>query len=159
MRWAIRRMANGDVDAVLTLGEKTPETPHWRREEYERILAADESIPLRRSGFVAEAAGHLLGFSVGKVVAGICELESIAVTRQAQGQGIGRELLQALAHWAQANGTTRMELEVRASNTRAIKLYEQAGMRREGLRTAYYQSPTEDAVLMGASLLAGGKLS
>ncbi len=75
----------------------------------------------------------MLGFSVGKLVAGVCDLESIAVTPDFRGQGIGRALLVAVADWAQANAATRIELEVRASNIRAIKLYERAGLRREGL--------------------------
>ncbi len=159
MTWAVRRMVAGDIDAVLALAQKIPEAPHWNRLEYERCLTGNESAPLVRVGFVAEEAGSLLGFSIGRLVAGVCELESIAVAREAQGQGIGRALLEALATWAETSGAARMELEVRASNARAIRLYESAGMRREGLRAAYYRSPEEDALLMGAALLSGGKLA
>jgi ribosomal-protein-alanine N-acetyltransferase len=159
MSWIVRRMTACDIDAVLTLAETTPEAPHWSRQNYERCIAVDESGPLLRAGFVAEAEGRMLGFSVGKLVAGVSELESIAVSPESRGRGIGRALLEAVANWAQAKGAARVELEVRASNNRAIKLYEQAGMRREGLRRAYYQSPEEDAVLFGKELDAGGKLS
>jgi ribosomal-protein-alanine N-acetyltransferase len=158
MTMSIRPMAKGDIEAVLALAEQTPEAPHWDRREYERCVALNEADSLQRAGFVAEAEGHLLGFSVGKLIAGICELESVAVDRQARGQGIGRALLEAVAIWAQASEAARMELEVRASNTRAIGLYERAGFLREGLRPAYYHSPEEDAVLMGKALLSGGKL-
>ncbi|HTZ88867.1 MAG TPA: ribosomal protein S18-alanine N-acetyltransferase [Alloacidobacterium sp.] len=158
MSWIIRRMADGDIDAVLAFAETIPEAPHWNLEEYGRCVGLDESGPLLRAGFVAEAEGGLLGFSVGKLVAGVCELESIAVAQENRGQGIGRALLQTLADWALVKGAARIELEVRASNARAIKLYEQAGLQREGLRPAYYRSPEEDAVLMGKVLLPGGKL-
>lgn len=152
MSWAIRRMIAGDIDAVFALAEKIPEAPCWSREDYVRCVAGDDSGSLRRAGFIVEADGQLRGFSVGKLVAGVCELESIAVDSEARGQGIGRGLFEAVTAWARANGSSRIELEVRGSNTRAIKLYEHAGLRREGLRPAYYQSPEEDAVLMGKDL-------
>lgn len=148
MRWIIRRMAQGDVDAVLVLGREIPEVPRWIRENYSRCVSDDCSGLLKRSGFIAEADGQLLGFSVGKLVAGVCDLESIAVVHEARGQGIGHALFEAVTNWAQANGATRIELEVRASNIRAIKFYVAAGLRREGLRPGYYHSPEEDAVLM-----------
>ena len=159
MSWIVRRMSAGDVDAVLALAEQIPEVQRWNREEYERCVALDESGPLWRAGFIAEAERCLVGFSVGKLVAGVCELESIAVSPENRAHGIGRALFDVVANWAQAHGANRVELEVRASNIRAIKLYEQAGLHREGLRRGYYQSPEEDAVLMGKVLVPGGKLS
>jgi [ribosomal protein S18]-alanine N-acetyltransferase len=158
MTWAIHRMRAGDIDAVLALAAEIPEAPRWAGDQYERCVALEASPTPQRAAFIAEAGGRLLGFSVGKLVAGICELESIAVEKSARGQGVGRALLAALMDWAEGGGATRIELEVRASNATATKLYEQAGLRREGLRPAYYQSPEEDAVLMGRPLEGGGKL-
>ncbi len=159
MSWSIRRIEAGDIDAVQALAGKTPEAPHWNFAEYERCIVSDSSVSLLRAGFVAEASGRQLGFSIGKLVAGVCELEAIVVLTEAQGQGIGHTLLEAVANWARANGAARWEIEVRSSNTRAIKLYEKSGLRREGLRPGYYPSPEEDAVLMGAALRPGGKLA
>lgn len=159
MSWVIRRIAAADIDAVLALEEKTPEAPHWNRREYERCLASSDSGSVMGAAFVANAAGEVVGFSVGKLVAGVCELESMAVACEVRGQGIGAMLVSAVTDWARANGGDRIELEVRASNARAIRLYERAGLCREGLRAGYYHSPDEDAVLMGAALLSGGKLA
>jgi ribosomal-protein-alanine N-acetyltransferase len=158
MSWVIRRMAAADIDAVLALEQKTPEAPHWNRLEYERCLASDFGSVVR-AAFVANANGEVVGFSVGKLVAGVCELESMAVAGEARGQGIGAALITAVTDWARANGANRIELEVRASNARAIRLYERFGLCREGSRTGYYHSPDEDAVLMGAPLWSGGKLA
>jgi ribosomal-protein-alanine N-acetyltransferase len=66
--------------------------------------------------------------------------------------------MKSIANWAQSMGGIRLELEVRASNTRAIRFYERFGMRREGLRRGYYHSPGEDAVLMGMPLIPSGKI-
>jgi ribosomal-protein-alanine N-acetyltransferase len=159
MSWVIRRMAVADIDAVLALEQKIPEAPHWNRLEYERCLASSDSGSFMRAAFVADAGEEVVGFSVGKLVAGVCELESMAVACEVRGQGIGATLVSAVTDWARAHGADRIELEVRASNTRAIRLYERAGLCREGLRTGYYHSPDEDAVLMGASVLSSGKLA
>lgn len=159
MSWVIRRMTAADIDAVLALEQKTPEAPHWKRLEYERCMGSSDFGSLVRAAFVADANGKVAGFSVGKLVAGVCELESMAVDCEARGQGMGAALVTAVTDWARASGGDRIELEVRASNTRAIRLYERAGLYREGLRTGYYHSPDEDAVLMGAALLSGGKLA
>jgi ribosomal-protein-alanine N-acetyltransferase len=158
MSCAIRRMHAGDLDAVLVLEQNIPEAPHWSREAYEHCVAPGEAASLLRAGFVAEADGKIAGFSIAKLVAGVCELESVAVAPEVRGSGLGSALISAVTAWAREHGADRIELEVRASNVRAIRLYERAGLRREGLRTGYYHSPDEDAVLMGVSL-SGGKLS
>jgi ribosomal-protein-alanine N-acetyltransferase len=152
MNWIIRRMTAGDIQAVQKLEQQIPEAPHWTLSDYERCIGMNSSESLQRAGFIAETEGQLLGFSVGKLVTEIGELESIAVASEARGQGIGQALLQAVADWAQTTGAVRIELEVRASNVRAIKFYERSGFYRESLRPAYYQAPEEDAVLMGKPL-------
>jgi [ribosomal protein S18]-alanine N-acetyltransferase len=159
MSWVIRRMEAADIDAVLALEQGTPEAPHWNRLEYERCLRSSDPGSVMRAAFVANADGTVVGFSVAKLVAGVCELESMAVDCEARGRGIGAALVTAVTDWARANGGDRIELEVRASNARAIRLYERAGLCWEGLRTGYYHSPDEDAVLMSAFLWSGGKLA
>lgn len=159
MSWIIRRMTGNDIDSVLALEEAIPEAPHWKRADYESSTKLDENGTPLRAGFIAQDQYRLLGFSIGKLVAGVCELESIAVDQEARGKGIGRALLDVLVSWAHDHGANRIELEVRASNRRAIKLYERVGIRQEGQRTCYYQSPEEDAVLMGAAISSGGKLA
>lgn len=159
MNYRIRRLQANDLDAILALGRRIPEAPHWSRGDYERCAETYDEARLRRTCFIAETdATGLLGFAVVRLVAGVCELESIAVVREARGKGIGIALLASLADWGRSTGALRMELEVRASNERAIKLYERFGLRREGMRPLYYQSPNEDAVLMGMTLAGSGKI-
>ncbi len=73
-----------------------------------------------------------------------------------RGHGIGRELLAAAMGDCAARGFLRVELEVFASNTRAIRLYEGAGFLHEGRSVAACQidGRWEDIVrmaqLMGA---------
>jgi RimJ/RimL family protein N-acetyltransferase len=51
-----------------------------------------------------------------------------------RGMGVGRRLAEATIDAARSRGVERVELEVFASNTRAIRLYERMGFTHEGVR-------------------------
>lgn len=58
---------------------------------------------------------------------------TIVVHEGWQGKGIGRLLLQHLIDWAKTSSSVeKIELSVRASNTRAIALYKKMGFTEEG---------------------------
>jgi len=152
-------MLAADIDAVLALEQQISTAPHWNRTAYESCTKASDASALQRAGFVAVAEGTLLGFSIGKLVVGIGELESVAVAENLRGRGIGRALVSAVVDWARNNAAERVDLEVRASNSGAIKLYEQAGFLHEGVRSGYYDNPKEDAVLMTILFSSGGNLA
>ncbi len=50
--------------------------------------------------------------------------------------------------FAAAEGVQAMTLEVRPSNTHALKLYEKLGFVVEGRRKGYYEDNGEDALIM-----------
>ena len=62
-------------------------------------------------------------------------------------QGIATALLAELETYGNAHDLTRITLEVRASNQKAIALYEQMGYEKEGVRPGFYDSPKEDALI------------
>jgi len=72
-----------------------------------------------------------------------------------RGQGVGERLLRACLAKAQAKGIARVELESRADNQRAIRLYERLGFQRETLkrRAMRFDGVYYDSVQM--SLLLG----
>ena len=67
-----------------------------------------------------------------------------------RGQGLGRRLAQATIDAARARGVERVELEVFATNVRAIRLYERLGFVHEGvrLRARKLDGEYEDNVMM-----------
>jgi RimJ/RimL family protein N-acetyltransferase len=67
-----------------------------------------------------------------------------------RGQGVGRRLAEATIDAAKARGIERIELEVFASNVRAIRLYERLGFAHEGvrLRARKLDGAYDDNVLM-----------
>ena len=99
-------------------------------------------------GWIAEAEGRTRGAALLRVVAGEGELLRIAVHPEDRQQGVGRALLQAVLSAAADACPLGVYLEVRASNVAARHLYARHGFRDHGRRRDYYQSPTEDAVLM-----------
>ena len=51
-----------------------------------------------------------------------------------RGRGLGERLLRACLDKARAKGITRVTLDARADNERAIRLYERVGFRHEALK-------------------------
>ncbi len=154
-------MTAGDIDAILALERSCDSAPHWSRAEYLRCVDAAENSPgeaangagVRRLGLVAEVGSELAGFAVLRLVeaVGEAELESIVVAGEVRGRGIGSALLATVIWAAKGGGAECVELEVRASNAAATRLYERAGFAEVGRRRNYYSDPQEDAVLMRGS--------
>lgn len=75
----------------------------------------------RRDYFTGEAHGHVA---------------ILAVAREAEGQGLGRALLEAADRWGRAHGFRRLTLAVFTDNRRAREFYQRQGWRPE-LETWY----------------------
>ena len=91
--------------------------------------------------------GGILGYAVVSTVLDEGNLDNIAVARSARRQGVADALLSALTGFGRER-LSRLMLEVRASNSPAIALYEKHGFAAVGRRKHYYAAPREDAVLM-----------
>ena len=79
----------------------------------------------------------VIGFALGRVVAGEAELLLLAVKKSSQGRGAGQLLLQHFMTTAEERGAKRLHLEVRDGNP-AVKLYTSAGFSAVGRRKNYY---------------------
>ena len=79
-------------------------------------------------------------------------ITNVATHPDARRQGLGRAVVSALLSHAPTLGLTDVYLEVRVSNEAAIALYRSLGFEEVGRRRHFYRHPTEDALLMRASL-------
>ena len=72
-------------------------------------------------------------------------------------RGIGTALLEAAATWAKGSRVSKLELHVFPWNEPAIRLYEEFGFEREGVRRAHYlrEGVAVDALLMAYHLPQG----
>lgn len=79
----------------------------------------------------------------------------IVVAKKYQGQGIGTELIDRLIRWARGNGvTTRLSLDTRADNVKAVELYMKFGFVVEGCRrnSTLLNGTYHDLYVMGMML-------
>jgi ribosomal-protein-alanine N-acetyltransferase len=146
----LRPARDQDAEAMASIAGLNPTTPQWTAAQFRETL--EEGRTLRRSVLVAEQAGEVAGFAVASALSNVfpveAELESIAVAPAQQGHGIGRRLLEATLQWAAAQNAETIRLEARASNDRALGIYERSGFHLIGRRPGYYAAPVEDAVVM-----------
>ena len=75
-------------------------------------------------------------------------LANVAVDSAYRRSGVGAALLQRLLAFAQQEKLAFITLEVRQSNQPAIRFYQKYGFEVVGRRRNFYESPTEDALLM-----------
>ena len=148
----IRRCDPTDIIPVMEINLKTlPE--HYSDYFYESLL--DE---LPEAFLVAEISGKLIGYIMCKMEYGFSNFKklgfvkkghvvSVAVIDEHRGKGIGSELVNESLKGVKMRQCGEMYLEVRCSNTDAVKLYEKLGFSINQRLKTYYRDG-EDAYLM-----------
>lgn len=147
--FVIERLQEQDCDAVARIAQQSlPE--HWSLEQ----IRAIPSCPDYLYCVAKNTEGEVLGFAGVLLLTEEAELLNIAVSRMCRGQGIATDLLGYLLERLYALDIQNLFLEVRKSNTGAIRLYSASGFEETGIRKEYYRNPKEDAVLMRKCLEA-----
>lgn len=99
---------------------------------------------------------YLVALEDGKI-AGYCglwqsfeeaDITNVAVREECRGRHTGTMMLDRLMELGKEQGITRFTLEVRSSNSAAVRLYEKLGFSSVGIRKRFYEKPVEDAVIM-----------
>ncbi len=112
-----------------------------------RLLLSPDAV-----GYVCVGEEQVLGYGGMLYAPGEGQITNIAVCPKARRRGIARAILEALTDDAAEHGAEQISLEVRASNTAAIALYESSGFSVVGRRKNFYRRPAEDALVMIKSL-------
>lgn len=139
----IRDMTHEDVPSVIAL-ELTAYTFPWSDGIFRDCL---------RVGYVCcvvELDDILIGYAVMSTGAGEAHVLNLCIAETYRGKGIGGQLLAHLLEFARSLGVHEAFLEVRPSNTAAIRLYQSQGFSQIGMRRGYYQAEggREDAVVL-----------
>jgi ribosomal-protein-alanine acetyltransferase len=93
-------------------------------------------------------AEEILGYAGLQVVLDEGYVTNIAVTEKARKRGIGSALTERILSAGREKALSFVSLEVRASTSAAISLYEKFGFKAVGVRKRFYANPTEDAIIM-----------
>ncbi|MDR3241856.1 MAG: ribosomal protein S18-alanine N-acetyltransferase [Lactobacillaceae bacterium] len=117
----------------------------WSKQLFENDLRNRTS-----SYQILELDGEAVAFVGGNLVIDELSISNVAVRAEVQGQQLGEKLL--YKWFEKFPAKTRVMLEVRSSNKRAIHLYERMGFEIFNIREDYYRDPKEDAYLMDLRL-------
>lgn len=142
----IRSLEKADASQVVPyMGAMYADSPFLARYGDEWQMGIEDEAAFLESSEKAENK-LLLGGFLGQELVALCDFSpigssykvdhrcqmGISVSNGQQGKGIGSLMMDSLLDSARQTGFSQMELEVVASNTRAIRLYEKFGFQKVG---------------------------
>ncbi len=146
----IRPVEASHIADLIRIAEET-NLSTWTAQNYLDELQIPESILLR----LESATNETIGFIVGRVVLGgpvehetDTEIYNVAIVESEQKKGFGQLIFDAFVERCREIDVANIWLEVRASNQKAIRFYEQNGFERVQSRNNFYENPREHALLM-----------
>jgi [ribosomal protein S18]-alanine N-acetyltransferase len=143
----MRPMADEDLDAVMEVEEAAYEYP-WTAGIMRDCLRVGYCC------WVWKQDAVVVGHGVMSVAAGECHVLNVCIHPLWQGRGLGRRMLTRLLNIGRRHHADTAFLEVRVSNTAAIRLYQSEGFNEVGRRRGYYphRKGREDALLFAKEL-------
>lgn len=135
----IRDYTDKDKEFIIGLASRFTEIDYLDFRNRTKMLKKQEEMALesvennKSNIFIAEKDGQYLGYIELKDWVDYFTRErqgyvaSLAVTRGAEGTGVGTLLLKKAEDWAKQKGYKELVLQVFTANQRAIKLYESLG--------------------------------
>ena len=138
----LRKAAADDVPEIFNVETRCFSSP-WSFDSIMSDISENECALY----IVAEDGARVIGFCGMHTVLGEGHIMNIAVLEEYRGKGVGERLLKKMFELAPpyvANYT----LEVRPSNTNAIRIYTKLGFSCFGMRPGYYEDTGESAMIM-----------
>ena len=133
-----------DLTGVLSVEAESFTNP-WTREMYAWELQNRSVCHI----YVVRVPGErVVGFCAFWLVFDEIHINNVAMRPAFRGRGLGTALMVHVLAEARRLGARRATLEVRASNTGALRLYEQLGFYVAATRRHYYTNPVEDALIL-----------
>ena len=142
-----RLMTEDDLDTIIAIEESVYPFP-WTRGIF------NDCLKIGYLCWLLELNGKIIAYAVMSVAVGEAHLLTIVVSRDEQGKGYGKKMLNEMIQHAVNDNASTMYLEVRISNKTAIQLYHQRGFNELGIRDNYYpaENGREDALILALDL-------
>lgn len=145
MNWTIERtLSDRDLDEIVAIERASFNNP-WTRDMYVREL---ENADVSFLYVLRVPEQGIVGFCSFWLVLDEVHINNLAVRTDVRGRGLGAALLDYALRAGTSRGAKRATLEVRRSNTPALRLYERLGFEVVATRPGYYVSPPEDALIL-----------
>lgn len=132
------------VDEIVAL-EAASFTNPWSKDA---LLWEMRNSDVTRVYIARDEHGALVAFCACWMIFDELHINTMAVDASRRRQGIASELLRYVLGEARSGGARKATLEVRESNTAAIRLYESLGFTLVARRPRYYTKPEEDALIL-----------
>lgn len=143
-------MNEADLPVILAIEQDSFPTP-WTIGMFKKELESEHSwclcVRLNTENKSAVAAYIIFWLIVDEA-----HLHNLAVGKEYRRQGLASRLMRIMKEIAGKNEAVAQTLEVRESNTEAIKLYQKCGFVVKGIRRHYYTDTQEDALIMWADV-------
>jgi len=143
LRAYTRAMTASDLIQVSDIERRSYEFPWSHGVFRDCLLAGYHSVILERHD-------RVIGYCILSVAAGEAHILNLCVDSAFRGLGYGDQLLDDILTQAKSAGVLQVFLEVRPSNTSAMRLYRKKGFRQIAERPKYYRAKDgrEDAAVL-----------
>ncbi|HWZ64591.1 MAG TPA: ribosomal protein S18-alanine N-acetyltransferase [Steroidobacteraceae bacterium] len=148
----IRAMRDADVPDVVGIERASYQFP-WSEGIFRDCLRVGYTCR------IATVGRQIAGYGVMSAGAGEAHILNLCIAAGFRCRGLGRRMLTLLVERAAVVGMKEAFLEVRPSNTAAIRLYLAHGFEQVGMRRGYYQAVggREDAAVLRLGLRSGSR--
>ena len=141
----IRRLTYADLPQVVAI-ERRAFTSPWSLAMFVLELSKPTGICLAAEIPLSAGEPELGGYMICSRYDTVWHVMNVAVDPTQRRRGIATALIRSLL--SRVERDAQLTLEVRQSNSGAIRLYESFGFRSAGVRRRYYQDNGEDALVM-----------
>ena len=139
-------MDHSDLKEAYEIEKQTNPSP-WSKENF------FSSYEVGHKSLVCRIDNIIVGFIIFSVIKKEIHLLNIAVHIEHQKKGIGSLLMETMLKQASVMGVSKVYLEVRSKNEKAILFYKKYNFIKDAVRVNYYTGKnSDDAVLMSLAI-------
>ena len=144
--YKVSLMDHSDWKEAYEIEKKTNPSP-WSKENF------FSSYEVGHKSLVCRIDNIIVGFIIFSVIKKEIHLLNIAVHTEHQKKGIGSLLMETMLKQASVMGVSKVYLEVRSKNEKAILFYKKYNFIKDAVRVNYYTGKnSDDAVLMSLAI-------